>query len=608
MNYKILFSAAIILFAFLLTVGTAAADPIQINDQNDLMAINDPANLDKEYILMNDLDFTGITAFRPIGNNSYPFIGIFDGNGHTISNLTFSNPAMDYVGLFGYTEGASIYDLSLKNFNLEGQNYVGGFVGRANGTIINNCSVDNLDPVLISGQNYVGGFVGYLSLNSEISNSSATGKAEGNGDVGGFAGYLHNSIIFNSYATGDAVGNGNVGGFVGYLSTDSMISTSYAMGNAEGSNAGGFAGYLYNSSISNSYSMGNAEGSTAGGFAGYLHNSNIYNSYATGTADGTGTVGGFVGDMGGAAGSTITDSFYLDERYPNPGKGVLVTPEQLREINTFQVTGTIVSIDWSISSGPDPNVIWYILEGEDYPKFYWKSLSTTYTVTFDDDNGNTWDETVTIGTAVAQPADPVKADHTFVEWQLNDVTYDFNELVTGDLTLKAFYTANIVSHTVTFDDDNGNTWDETVTTGTAVAQPADPVKAGHTFVEWQLNDVTYDFNDLVTGDLTLKAFYTAVNSGGSGGGTGNATVVNNTSTQNSTPMPDNTTKDNTSQNDTTKDNTSQNDTKQNDTLPSEESPKLKRSISTILVWIIAIIFGGGYIYVCIFNKKNKDES
>jgi len=62
------------------------------------------------YILMNDIVLTeedykegGVFegGFVPIGNQNYPFRGIFNGNGYVISGLVV-NGAYDYAGLFGY--------------------------------------------------------------------------------------------------------------------------------------------------------------------------------------------------------------------------------------------------------------------------------------------------------------------------------------------------------------------------------------------------------------------------------------------------------------------------------------------------------------------------
>ena len=361
MKLKTLFSILAILFVFLLMSGTAfAADPIQISTFEQLMAIDDSVeSLSKDYILMNDIDVQNSTLFKPIGSYSYtiitdeytgnPFTGTFNGNGYTISNITFSNNnSTTVVGLFGGTERASISNLSLENISLTGQYDVGGLVGRANNTKIMNCSVINSDICLISGRGRVGGLVGYLQ-NSNVSDSYAISNAEGKDSSSCFVGAINNSIVSNSYAVGNAKGENFVGGFAGSMWDSSSIFNSYGASNAEGKNSvGGFIGVMWDSSsILNSYATGNAIikatgnetsstidtpiititnnetksaiGSVAdpaevmpvvyfGGFAGSMHNnSSISQSYAVGNAEGKESVGGFVGGM--SESSKVSESY-----------------------------------------------------------------------------------------------------------------------------------------------------------------------------------------------------------------------------------------------------------------------------------------------------------
>lgn len=66
---------------------------------SDLLAIS--AAPSANYILMADIDLSGYN-WTPLCNNSgAPFTGIFEGNGHVISNLNGVN------GLFGYTSSVS---------------------------------------------------------------------------------------------------------------------------------------------------------------------------------------------------------------------------------------------------------------------------------------------------------------------------------------------------------------------------------------------------------------------------------------------------------------------------------------------------------------------
>lgn len=100
---------------------------------------------------------------------------------------------------------------------------------------------------------------------------------------------------------------------------------------------------------------------------------------------------------------------------------------------------------------------------------------------------------------------PTKKGYVFTEWQLNGSKYDFNTLVTKEITLTAkFREAN--EYTVTFNYDNGSANKETkMYEGELVTKPATPIKTGYQFVEWQLNGKKYDFNTPISGNIILKA-------------------------------------------------------------------------------------------------------
>ncbi|MFP4177565.1 MAG: hypothetical protein ACLFTZ_02265, partial [Acholeplasmataceae bacterium] len=61
------------------------------------------------YVLENDLDFSDVDFVSPF---RVSFMGSFDGNGHTLSNITFSD-ITTYTGVFGYVSSGSIKDLVL---------------------------------------------------------------------------------------------------------------------------------------------------------------------------------------------------------------------------------------------------------------------------------------------------------------------------------------------------------------------------------------------------------------------------------------------------------------------------------------------------------------
>ena len=59
----------------------------------------EPNDWDKHFQLMADIDLSGYagTDFNIIGGR---FTGVFDGNGHTISNFSYTTSNGLYIGLF----------------------------------------------------------------------------------------------------------------------------------------------------------------------------------------------------------------------------------------------------------------------------------------------------------------------------------------------------------------------------------------------------------------------------------------------------------------------------------------------------------------------------
>ena len=152
-------------------------------------------------------------GFSPIGNNSTQFTGSYDGDGYTINGLTIARSTSHRIGLFGYTDGATIQDLGVTNVNITGNYYVGALVGlvdningEIDGSTISNCySTGSVDG---TGR-YVGGLAGWVRDTSTVSNCYSTSSVEGTGrHVGGLAGLVQdNSTVSNCYSTGTVEGN-----------------------------------------------------------------------------------------------------------------------------------------------------------------------------------------------------------------------------------------------------------------------------------------------------------------------------------------------------------------------------------------------------------------
>ncbi|MCM1067843.1 MAG: hypothetical protein NC418_09760 [Muribaculaceae bacterium] len=159
----------------------------------------------KTVLLMADLDLKGI-AWTPIGNVlAYPsvsFNGIFDGRGHTISNLTVDDKTPNYAcaGLFGSING-KIRNLTLKDVNVKSTHYAGALVGYSStnvGMEISNCHIDGGTvtsvPELINGSydngDKCGGLIGYTVVGDVIKDCSVKNvTVRAYRDLGGLAGY-----------------------------------------------------------------------------------------------------------------------------------------------------------------------------------------------------------------------------------------------------------------------------------------------------------------------------------------------------------------------------------------------------------------------------------
>lgn len=140
---------------------------------NGVYQINSPADLCKFAEIVNggetsasaalnvDLDMKDFSeAFTPIGLQKKPYLGKFNGNGHTISNLHITGK--DNVGLFGTVgSGVEIQDLHLDaSCSVTGDNYVAGLVGymRTYKITIRKCSTA---ATVTARGGYAAGFIGY---------------------------------------------------------------------------------------------------------------------------------------------------------------------------------------------------------------------------------------------------------------------------------------------------------------------------------------------------------------------------------------------------------------------------------------------------------------
>ena len=160
-------------------------------------------------------------------------------------------------------------------------------------------------------------------------------------------------------------------------------------------------------------------------------------------------------------------------------------------------------------------------------------LTTYHTVTFNANGGTlVSDQTVEHNTCAQEPDDPARDDHTFAGWH-EDASFitlwDFAAPVTKDLILHAKWIPNKPepeppsgggssdgnmdnAYRVLFNDGAATLYVVTdLSAGDKLTKPEDPVKDGYTFAGWHKDTACtqpWDFNDGITGDMTLYAKWT----------------------------------------------------------------------------------------------------
>lgn len=145
-----------------------ASDPYQIASSQDLIELGGtPADYDKHFVLVADIDLSGHTFDRAViapdsGASEgifegVTFTGAFIGNGHVIRNLCIEGG--EFVGLFGYlTCGTMVYDLGVENVAVEGAgDWVAGLLEYNHHGSVSSC----YSTGAVSGTgSLIGGFVG----------------------------------------------------------------------------------------------------------------------------------------------------------------------------------------------------------------------------------------------------------------------------------------------------------------------------------------------------------------------------------------------------------------------------------------------------------------
>ena len=207
------------------------------------------------YILKNDIDM-GEFDFRPIGTNKpfirgddhrnpnqYGFGGIFEGNGYSISGISYTGtPSADSEkeNIYGFFSilgnGAKVFDLNITDANIgyeaaDAKVEAGILAGRMESAQIENCSVSGT----VSGTINVGGLVGNVTGDlrttsgdppeSRITNCHGSVTVKGESYVGGLLGINHRAVTSGCTVEGTVIIDklifdpdtpNRIGGFAGH--------------------------------------------------------------------------------------------------------------------------------------------------------------------------------------------------------------------------------------------------------------------------------------------------------------------------------------------------------------------------------------------------------
>lgn len=299
-----------------------------------------PGHWNKHFKLIADIDMgePNQAAYNIIGiDRTQSFSGLFDGNGHTISNLNLESIRDRNTGLFGYV-GGEVRNLKLVRPTVLAQgSEVGALAGYLDSGTIADCSVKGAD---VSGDDDIGGLVG--TSTGRIINCSSTGSVAGDTYVGGLVGLVVDSTVNTSFSRADVSGNRNIGGLAGKTGHETSV-------------------------ISNCYATGNVIGDTyVGGLVGQVERGRAYKSYSTGSVTGNQYVGGFTGYV--RVLGDVMQSFWDSQSsgQPTSAGGTGKTTAEMQIISTYTDVG------WDFWN------TWTVCEGMNYPVLLWQIPATDF--------------------------------------------------------------------------------------------------------------------------------------------------------------------------------------------------------------------------------------
>lgn len=464
----------------------------------------------KTVYLDNDLDLDKrewISIGKGKGGNqaAYSFCGIFDGQGHVISNLYSRDSLMPKTNVGDDKENC----------------YRQGLFGNVYDGEVKNLGIENADIIvdLNDASTYGKGILVDWLCNSKITNCWTSGSISGGAYlehyVGGIAGCtLRNSTLAGCYSTATITGN-----YKGtyYEEENENVMTYFDC-------LGGIAGGMLDGSLTveDCWFSGkinvNSVQATVGGIVGYSDNASVTNCMVT-SADLAADKGGntcWVVYSGLSLGTAENNYWPADDRY----QATLLKEQDGTAVSDF--TSADVLSGLQAKQGAD--IEW--VAGIDHPTFAWddRNIPADYTAVdaaiakADKIDGTLYSNYEDVKAAInAVDRKKSKYEQKIVDAMaksIEDAVAGLKEKDNGKDNNKdnnTPVTPQIKTYTVTFKAAGGSAVKaQKVEEGKSVSKPKNPTRKGYKFAGWYTGKTAYKFDTPVKKNLTLTAKWTKI--------------------------------------------------------------------------------------------------
>ena len=210
------------------------------------MEITEETALTTIYALTQDIDFKDFTyeMYNPNGYDplQHGFKAFFNGNGHTIKNVTINSTGIQYTGLFRALGGGTVTNVKFDNIHVTGeQEKIGAIFGTIYYGNVFNVDLTNISAIATGSCARVGGLTGAItsdnlpvriynvsiindtSANEDGSYTAQVGGPNASQRVGGLVGYVQTGsadrhmdvMIYDCHVSVIVQGGSSVGGIAG---------------------------------------------------------------------------------------------------------------------------------------------------------------------------------------------------------------------------------------------------------------------------------------------------------------------------------------------------------------------------------------------------------